>query len=129
MLSVAFLRNVNQGQRGHPSTAMIVEAFVSAGIDDAMPFQSNGTVVFEAADADGIVADVVGMLGARGFPRDCFVMPASDLAAIARDWEGSPTLSRMELTVHSGGTLDINHQLATHEAERRRCRMMASGPG
>lgn len=126
---VAFLRNVNQGQHGHPSTAMIVEAFVSAGCDDAVPFQSNGTVVFEASDADGVVADVVGMLGARGFPRDCFVMPESDLAFIARAWASSPMLSHLELTLHGAGTLDVDDQLATRETERRRCRLMASGPG
>ena len=38
MRCVAFLRNVNQGQRGHPSTADIVAGFADAGCHDAEKF-------------------------------------------------------------------------------------------
>lgn len=58
MLHVAFLRNVNQGRPGHPSTSDIAEAFASAGCDGARTFQSNGTVVFASADPRGVM-DVV----------------------------------------------------------------------
>lgn len=129
VLYVAFLRNVNQGQQGHPSTTMVVESFVAAGSDDAVPFQSNGTIVFDAQEADGIVAAVVATLAARGHPRDCFVMPVSDLARIAQAWAGSPLLSRLELTMHDAGTLDLQSELAVAEAGRRRCRPMESGAG
>ena len=44
MRCVAFLRNVNQGQRGHPSTADIIAGFADAGCPDVELFQSNGTV-------------------------------------------------------------------------------------
>lgn len=108
---------------------MVVESFAAAGSDAAVPFQSNGTIVFEATDADAIVAEVVAMLGALGYRRDCFVMPASELSAIAHAWAGSPAVSRLELTLHDGGTLDVDGELATREAERRRCRLIASGPG
>ena len=47
MRHVAFVRNLNQGQRGHVTTAELVAAFVEAGCHDPVPFQSNGTVVFE----------------------------------------------------------------------------------
>ncbi|HWR85528.1 MAG TPA: hypothetical protein VN200_06005 [Rhodoglobus sp.] len=47
MLHVAFFRNVNQGQRGHPATAELVSAF---GDVEAVPFRSNGTLVFDAHD-------------------------------------------------------------------------------
>ena len=63
MLHVAFVRNLNQGQRGHVSTTDLVAAFDDAGCHDASPFQSNGTIVFsgEAAHA----ADAMCALAAR----------------------------------------------------------------
>ncbi|MCR2763794.1 hypothetical protein NQ152_09770 [Microbacterium sp. zg.B48] len=42
------MRNVNQGQRGHPSTDAILAGFADAGCPDAVTFQSNGTILFDA---------------------------------------------------------------------------------
>jgi uncharacterized protein (DUF1697 family) len=44
---VALLRNVNVGQRGHPSTDDLLSAFAAAGATHAVSFQSNGTPLVE----------------------------------------------------------------------------------
>ena len=44
--SVAFFRNLNNGQRGHPSSSDILRAFAEVGASDARLVRSNGTVVF-----------------------------------------------------------------------------------
>ena len=62
---VAFLRNVNQGQRGHPSTDDILAAFADAGVDDALAFQTNGTIVFTCDDPQTTVEAAQGSLFAR----------------------------------------------------------------
>jgi len=126
---VALLRNVNQGQRGHPTTAMILAAFASAGCDDVSTFQSNGTVVFRSDDPRDAVDDAVIRLCDLGYPRDCFTVPASDLAEIVRAYAGSPESSRLEITLHGTGTIDRDDAEVAREAARRRCRLVASGPG
>lgn len=129
MQYVAFLRNVNQGQRGHPSTAMIRDAFDAAGCDDAATFQSNGTVVFAAAEPDAVVADALAMLESLGYPRDGFFMSAPGLAQIARGYAAAPEVSRMELTLHRGDAIDLADDEAVRAAAHRRCRLVASGAG
>jgi len=46
---VAFLRNLNVGQRGSPSTEQVLEAFTEAGATDVTAVRSNGTVVFTSS--------------------------------------------------------------------------------
>jgi len=46
---VAFLRNVNLGQRGAPTRAQLEAAFLEAGAARASSFLSNGTLVFSRA--------------------------------------------------------------------------------
>lgn len=49
MKFAAFLRNVNLGRPGAPTKAQLEEAFDQAGGRRAQSFQTNGTLVFEAA--------------------------------------------------------------------------------
>lgn len=127
---VAFLRNVNQGQRGHPSTADVRAAFADAGCPDAALFQSNGTIVFSAGDPDTVIAVAVDALAARtGVERDGFGMPLLTVADIVDVQAHAPDGHRRELTLHGGGVLDGSDPVIAGEAAHRRCRIVASGPG
>lgn len=48
---VAFFRNLNLGQRGSPTKAMLVAAFEEAGATDVVSVRVNGTVVFRSGAA------------------------------------------------------------------------------
>ncbi len=50
MRHVAFLRNLNQGQRNNPSSAQLVESFERAGASNVSLVRGNGTVLFDAGD-------------------------------------------------------------------------------
>ena len=50
MPSVAFFRNLNQGQRGNPSSAELSAGLKDAGADTVTLVRGNGTAVFVAAD-------------------------------------------------------------------------------
>lgn len=65
MTSVAFFRNLNLGHPGSPTSAELVEVFGGPGA--ARCFQSNGTVVFEAADPEKAVDQAVVALRAAGY--------------------------------------------------------------
>lgn len=58
MRSVAFFRNLNQGQRRSPTSQVLGRAFAAAGASEIVLFQSNGTVVFSAEDADSCAQEV-----------------------------------------------------------------------
>jgi uncharacterized protein (DUF1697 family) len=130
---VAFFRNVNQGQRGHPATSDLLAAFADAGCDDAVTFQSNGTVVFPDAAADRAVQTahaVQDALAARaGVEREIFVMPLDQVAELVEAHAREPDAARRELTLHGGGILDLSDASVAREAARRRCRRVAAGPG
>lgn len=130
MRYVAFLRNVNQGQRGHPSTADILAAFANAGCRDTVPFQSNGTVVFDADDPAAVIETVVASIAARsGLERDAFSIALDDLAAVVEAHGASPDARRFEFTLHHGGTIDPMDGDAMREAALRRCEIVDTGPG
>lgn len=130
MPHVAFLRNVNQGQRGHPSTADLKAAFADAGCPDAVVFQSNGTIVFDAPDAGSIVADALQALAARsGIEREGFWMPLPLVARIVDAHATERDAHRRELTLHGGGTVDRGALEVVREAARRRCAIVDAGPG
>ena len=130
MQHVAFFRNVNQGQRGHPSTADLVGAFADAGCPDAVPFQSNGTIVFVATDPETVIADAVVALANRtGLEREGFGMPLPALARIVDAHAGEPDARRRELTLHTGDLIDPADPDVVREATHRRCAVVDSGPG
>ena len=62
MTSIAFFRNLNQGQRGSPATSDLVEAFRAAGAQDITAVGSNGTVLFSSDDPDAVAERVAGQL-------------------------------------------------------------------
>jgi hypothetical protein len=130
MRCVAFLRNVNQGQRGHPSTADIVAGFADAGCPDALPFQSNGTVVFDSDEPAEAVASAAEAIAARsGHERDILWIPLSDLAAIVAEHEATPEPRGYEFTLHGGGTVDAQDPEVVSLAAQYRCTIVDAGPG
>lgn len=130
MNHVAFLRNVNQGQRGHPSTADVRAAFADAGAGDAVTFQSNGTIVFGSDEPDALIADAVEALAARtGLEREAFGMPLAAVVAIVDAHAGERDGHRRELTCHAGGIIDQDAPDVVREAAHRRCRVVAAGDG
>ena len=130
MRYVAFLRNVNQGQRGHPATADIMAGFADAGCLDAVPFQSNGTVVF-GADVPAAVADTVfATVAARtGLERDVFWIPFDDIAAVVEEHGAMADGGGFECTLHRGDVLDPEDPDVVHAASTRRCAIVDAGPG
>lgn len=130
MRQVAFFRNVNQGQRGHPATADLLAAFADAGCTTAVPFQSNGTVVFDSPHPEIVVSDAAMALAARsGHERQGFGMPLATLARIVDGHTGEADVARRELTLHSGGTIDPDDPGVIGEAAHRRCLIVDSGDG
>ena len=130
MRHVAFLRNVNQGQRGHPSTAAILAAFADAGCADAVAFQSNGTIVFESNYPQAVVSDAASALAARsGLERAGFWMLLADVAAIVDAHTVEPDSARRELTLHAGGTIDLDDAEVVRVAAHRRCEIVDAGEG
>ncbi len=130
MRQVAFLRNVNQGERGQPSTADLLAAFADAGCADAVAFQSNGTIVFHSPDPEAVISDAVLALAARsGHERDGFGMPLPVLARVVERHASQTDVGRRELTLHSGGILDLDDPGVIGEATLRRCRIVDSGDG
>jgi uncharacterized protein (DUF1697 family) len=106
MRYVAFFRNVNQGQRGHPSTDDLLAHVHTAGGTGASAFRSNGTVVFDAESGHDVESrlrmDAAGPLGHRAV----FVRPLDSLEQFAT-YSGSPALGRLEVTVFDpAATLD-----------------------
>jgi uncharacterized protein (DUF1697 family) len=122
------MRNVNQGQRGHPSTDDILAGFADAGCRDAVTFQSNGTVLVEADDPDELVDAASAAIAARsGHERDIFWISLDDLTAVAEKHRGVRDPRRFEFTLHGGGTIDIDDRDVVAEAHRHRCEIIDSG--
>jgi uncharacterized protein (DUF1697 family) len=130
MRYVAFLRNVNQGQRGHPSTADILAGFADAGCPDAAPFQSNGTIVFESHRPAAVADAVARTIASRsGLERDAFWIAFEALASVVDVHGGVRDPRRFEFTLHGGGIVDPADPLVAHEAGLNRCDIVDSGPG
>lgn len=130
MRHIAFVRNVNQGQRGHPSTADMLGAFADAGADDAVAFQSNGTVVFAAADPQRVVDAAMAALAARsGVEREGFWMPLPEVAAVVHAHAAEPDAARRELTLHGGGVINRDDPQTVRVAAHRRCEIVDAGDG
>lgn len=127
---VAFLRNVNQGQRGQPSTADIVRAFEAAGADDIRLFQSNGTVVFASADRDGVAEAARGHLGAgAGFDTMILARPLRFVEEVVDRHADAPAFARRELTLFDPAVTLTDEAGASAQAKRRRCAIVEHGAG
>ncbi|MGL4340057.1 MAG: DUF1697 domain-containing protein [Rhodoglobus sp.] len=73
MISVALFRNLNLGHSGSPSGAELVEAFGGPGV--ARSFQTNGTVVFEAANPEQATTAALTTLRTAGYTHTVIVQP------------------------------------------------------
>lgn len=127
---VAFLRNVNQGQRGHPSTADLVDAFRAVGAGEVVAFQSNGTVVFTARDAAATAVGVRELLATKGVFDDAIeVRSLAFIERIVVDHAGAADGGRRELTMFDAAQRLGEASIVRHEASRRRCAVIDDGPG
>jgi hypothetical protein len=130
MRCVAFMRNVNQGQRRHPSTSDIVAGFADAGCADIQTFQSNGTIVFESDEPAAVVEQAADAVAARsGHEREILWIPLSELAAVVDEHGATPEPRRFELTLHGGALLDPHDPLVVSRAAEHRCSLTDAGKG
>ncbi|NYE19425.1 DUF1697 domain-containing protein [Microbacterium immunditiarum] len=130
MRCVAFMRNVNQGQHGHPSSDDIRAGFADAGCPDAVTFQSNGTILFESDAAAKVIAKAEASIAARsGYAREIYWTPLDTLVEVASRYGAVRDPRRFEFALHGGGTIDTNDADATAEADRNRCELVDSGRG
>ena len=128
MRHVFLIRNVNLGQRGHPSAADLLGAFAAAGAAGAVSVQSNGTVVVESTDSSALAEAVEDALeGATGIRREVFALPLTVIASIVDAHVGRPDSSRLELTVHSSPAVLTGGDAAEEAQRRGRCRVLSAG--
>ncbi len=127
MLSAAFFRNLNQGQRRNPSSAVLERAFVEAGATGVLLFQGNGTVVFSAEDLASCIRDAATAVRAASDCQDAvFVRPVDWLADLVRDVDSelptpmNPELSLFDETVSPAGGFSL---------PGRRCTIIRGGAG
>jgi uncharacterized protein (DUF1697 family) len=124
------MRNVNQGQRGHPSTSDILAGFADAGCPDAVTFQSNGTILFDSRSPRTVVEAAAEAIAARsGQAREVFWIPLSDVSAVVEKHGAASEPRRFEFTLHSGGALDLDDADVEAEADRNRCEIVDAGSG
>ena len=118
MQQIAFFRNVNQGQQGHPSTYDLLAVVSAAGATEAFAFRSNGTVVFDGEVDDAAIQG----------DRDVFIRPVSFIERFLR-FEGSADEGRLELTLFDPH-LELGCSDALEAASQRgRCEIVESGAG
>lgn len=127
---VAFFRNVNQGQRGMPRTADLLDAFHDADVPDATAFQSNGTVVFTTPDPAATLADVRSSLMARGSAvGEIYTRPILFIRDIVSRYRDHLDAGRFELTLFQDRQVIVDEARMAEEAHRRRCEIVDHGPG
>lgn len=124
MRAVAFLRNVNQGQRGHLSTPRILAMFEQAGAIEASAFQSNGTIVLDAADPSVVAARLRALLAADDRPEEVRVIALETLRAIVAAVPAEHPARRLELCL-----VDPAVALPAPPVAGRRCTGIAAGEG
>lgn len=130
MRGVAFMRNVNQGQRGHPSSADILAGFADAGCPEARTFQSNGTIVFDSLEPDETVESAAEAIAARsGVERDILWIPLADLVAIVDKHGARVEPHRHEFTLHRGGRIDQDDPATLKLLAKAACSIVDAGPG
>jgi hypothetical protein len=97
---VAFFRNLNLGQArsNSPTSAVLREAFLTAGAGTATNFQTNGTVIFTAADPAAVVSAMLPLLTeASGYSDAVIVRPAEWLAGLAARLDPTTTAGEVSL--------------------------------
>lgn len=126
MECVAFFRNLNQGQRLSPTSAVLENAFIEAGATSAALYRSNGTVRFSSDAPDAHAQAAAELVVARSQWDDVyFVRPFEWLAGIAADQAAADPdeIHRTELSL-----FDPAKTFAGKLAGRR-CRVISGGPG
>jgi uncharacterized protein (DUF1697 family) len=104
---VAFLRNLNQGQRGHVTTAGLVGAFEAAGARDVHPVRANGTVLFDAPNPDECLGRVLDELaGTAPWADVAFVRDRAWLAERASEFPADVVPSLVEVSLFDGALAD-----------------------
>lgn len=130
MLHVAFMRNANQGQRGMPATADILTAFQDAGATWVATFQSNGTIVFDADDPQGVVDDMRAALETRStFHGAILTTSLAFVADVVERQAEAPDVDRRELTLFRPDLEIVDAVKAAERAAYRRCTIIDHGPG
>ncbi|MES1212573.1 MAG: DUF1697 domain-containing protein [Leifsonia sp.] len=127
MPSVAFLRNLNQGQRGSPSSAHLVEAFELAGAQGVATFQSNGTVLFDAPDPDVCAASAVDHLAVTSPWSDAAFVRSTEwlVALVAGVGSDETAFRRSELSLFD----ESLSPLGSLPIAGKRCTVVSGGPG
>ena len=130
MEHVAFLRNVNQGQRGQPSTADIVAAFGAAGASDIRTFQSNGTVVCASSTPDDVGDRVPEHLAtSSGFGALVFTRELVFIEQVVERHAGAADFVRHELTLFAPDAVPADEAELARQASKRRCAVVEHGAG
>lgn len=124
MTSVAFFRNLNQGQTGHPSTTQIVEAFESIGASGVRPVRSNGTVIFEHGEPQTAIAGVLSQLHGAGAWSDlAFARDEHWLADRVDELAAAGDVQFVELSLFDG---ELSHELPMRG---KGCTVVRAGSG
>src|SRR5664279_4287551 len=127
MLAVAFFRNLNQGQRRSPSSTQLIDAFELAGAPGALPFQGNGTVLFDAPDPVACTLVAVERLETTSPWSDvAFVRSAEWLVAFMASLQVDPsTMRRTELSIFD----ESNSPDDRLPLSGKGCMVISGGPG
>lgn len=126
MTTVAFFRNLNQGQQGSPSTSQLIDAFQARGARDVRPVRSNGTVSFDDADPENCLREVVDLLGeVCGWSDVAFARDSEWLAARAQELALSTMPAQVELSLFDA-ELELTSPLPLRG---KGCSVVAAGPG
>jgi uncharacterized protein (DUF1697 family) len=103
MTSVAFFRNLNQGQRGHVTTAQLVDAFVVSGAIGVRPVRANGTVIFTADNTEECLSTALAQLhGASAWADVAFARGAAWLAERVSEFPANVAPPLTELSLFEG---------------------------
>ena len=126
--SVAFFRNLNQGQRGSSSRLALLDAFTRSGASYAETFQVNGTVAFSADDPARCAEQVAEALAIASPWRDVvFVRQLDRVAEILLQVALEPTVDPGYLEV---SFFDEEHSVADLlPIAGRRCEVIRGGTG
>ena len=124
------MRNVNQGQRGHPSTGDILAGFADAGCIGVQTFQSNGTILFDADEPAEVIAQAADAIAARsGHERDILWIALSVLTAVVDEHGATREPRRFEFTLHRGRPIDPHDAGVVRICAENRCAIVAAGRG